>query len=105
MKKNNLHQKKRAPHRTRRRNAGEGGASIPGRSRSSRASRRAPAPPWRTIAAAIAGGAGGAALGGLLVNQKVLSPEAGGGRLIVGRRPAADFPHRPAPGRGPQPPP
>lgn len=91
MKKKHLHHKKRAHHRNRRRNAGEGGASIPGRSRSSRAPRRAPAPPWRTIAAAIAGGAGGAALGGLLVNQKVLSPEAVGVGLMLGGGAAAYF--------------
>lgn len=91
MKKKHLHHKKRAHHRNRRRNAGEGGASIAGRSRSSRASRRAPAPPWRTIAAAIAGGAGGAALGGLLVNQKVLSPEAVGVGLMLGGGAAAYF--------------
>ena len=91
MKKKHLHHKKRAHHRNRRRNAGEGGASIAGRSRSSRAVRRAPAPPWRTIAAAVAGGAGGAALGGLLVNQKILSPEAVGVGLMLGGGAAAYF--------------
>ena len=91
MKKKHLHHKKRAHHRNRRRNAGEGGASIAGRSRSSRAARRAPAPPWRTIAAAVAGGAGGAALGGLLVNQKILSPEAVGVGLMLGGSATAYF--------------
>jgi len=91
MKKKHLHHKKRAHHRNRRRNAGEGGASIAGRSRSIRAARRAPAPPWRTIAAAVAGGAGGAALGGLLVNQKILSPEAVGVGLMLGGGAAAYF--------------
>ena len=91
MKKKHLHHKKRAHHRNRRRNAGEGGASIAGRSRSSRAARRAPAPPWRTIAAAVAGGAGGAALGGLMVNQKILSPEAVGVGLMLGGGAAAYF--------------
>ena len=91
MKKKHLHHKKRAHHRNRRRNAGEGGASIVGRSRPSRAARRAPAPPWKTIAAAVAGGAGGAALGGLLVNQKILSPEAVGVGLMLGGGAAAYF--------------
>ncbi len=90
MKKKHLQHKKRA-HRNRRRNAGEGGASIAGRSRSSRVSRRAAAPPWKTIAAAVAGGAGGAALGGLLVNQKILSPEAVGVGLMLGGGAAAYF--------------
>ena len=91
MKKKHLHHKKRAHHRNRRRNAGEGGASIAGRSRSSRVSRRAAAPPWHTIAAAVAGGGGGAALGGLLVNQKILSPEAVGVGLMLGGAAAAYF--------------
>lgn len=90
MKKKHLHHKKRA-HRNHRRNAGEGGASIAGRSRSSRTPRRAAAPPWRTIAAAVAGGAGGAALGGLMVNQKILSPEAVGVGLMLGGGAAAYF--------------
>jgi hypothetical protein len=91
MKKKHMHHKKRAHHRNRRRNAGEGGASISGRSRSSRISRRSAAPPWKTIAAAVAGGAGGAALGGLLVNQKILSPEAVGVGLMLGGGAAAYF--------------
>ena len=46
--------------------------------------RRGPAPDWKTVGAAIAGGAGGAALGGLIVNQKILSPEAVGLGLMLG---------------------
>ena len=91
MKKKHLHHKKRAHRNRHRRNAGEGGASISGRMRSSRAARRAPAPPWRTIAAAVAGGAGGAALGGLLVSQKILSPEAVGVGLMLGGSATAYF--------------
>lgn len=40
--------------------------------------RRGPPPDWKTTLAALAGGAGGAALGGLVVNQQILSPEAVG---------------------------
>lgn len=44
--------------------------------------RRGAPPDWRTTVAAIAGGAGGAALGGLIVNQQILSPEAVGIGMI-----------------------
>lgn len=48
--------------------------------------RRSSRPPdWKTTLAAIAGGAGGAALGGLVVNQQILSPEAVGiGMMGIG---------------------
>ncbi len=46
--------------------------------------KRAPAPDWKTVGAAIAGGAGGAVIGGLVVNQKILSPEAVGLGLALG---------------------
>lgn len=47
--------------------------------------RRGLPPDWKTTMAAIAGGAGGAALGGLVVNQQILSPEAVGlGMMGIG---------------------
>lgn len=47
--------------------------------------RRSRPPDWRTTLAAIAGGAGGAALGGLVVHQQILSPEAVGlGMMGIG---------------------
>ena len=46
--------------------------------------RPAPPPDWKTVGAAIAGGAGGAMIGGLVVNQKILSPEAVGLGLALG---------------------
>ena len=74
------------------RNDGSGGAGGTSlhhhrprrRSLASRLPRRAQPPDWKTIGAAIAGGAGGAALGTLLVSQKILSPEAVGAGLMLG---------------------
>ncbi len=64
---------------------GAGGAPHPRpRSYASRLPRRGPAPDWKSVGAAIAGGAGGALLGGLIVNQKILSPEAVGLGLMLG---------------------
>jgi hypothetical protein len=63
----------------------------PPRSRSAGTSRHAPRPDWKTIGAAIIGGAGGAALGGLIVNQRVLSPEAVGLGLVLGGGATAYF--------------
>lgn len=48
-------------------------------------------PDWKTIAAAVAGGAGSAALGGLVVNQQILSPEAVGIGLMLGGGATAYF--------------
>lgn len=59
-----------------RRNAGPAPAASP--RRRVRMPRRGAPPDWRTTLAALAGGAGGAALGGLVVNQQILSPEAVG---------------------------
>lgn len=84
MKKKKNHHKKKKGHRN---NGGGGtaGASNPRpRSRALRLPQRGPAPDWKTVGAAIAGGAGGALLGGLIVNQKVLSPEAVGLGLMLG---------------------
>jgi len=76
---------------TRHRNATAGFASAaPPRPRS-RSSRSASAPHWKTIAAAVAGGAGSAALGGLVVNQQILSPEAVGIGLMLGGGATAYF--------------
>lgn len=85
--------KKNHPKKTARRNAGAGGAAITQRPRSPRVRlpRRAPPPPWKTIAAAVAGGGVSAAVGGLVVNQKVLSPEAVGIGLMLGGGAAAYF--------------
>ena len=52
---------------------------------------RAPAPHWKTIVAAVAGGAGSAALGGLIVNQQILSSEAVGIGLMLGGGATAYF--------------
>ena len=41
-------------------------------------------PDWKTSIASLAGGAGGAALGGLVVNQELLSPEAVGLGMALG---------------------
>jgi hypothetical protein len=49
-----------------------------GRRNRLRLPRRGHPPDWKTTLAAMAGGAGGAALGGLVVNQQILSPEAVG---------------------------
>ncbi len=61
----------------RHRNAGRP-LPAPMRRQGLRLRRRGTAPDWKTTLAAIAGGAGGAALGGLVVNQQILSPEAVG---------------------------
>jgi hypothetical protein len=86
--KEDAHPKKHA-----RRNVSTGGAAIahPPRSRRVRLPRRAPPPPWKTIAAAVAGGGVSAAVSGLVVNQKVLSPEAVGIGLMLGGGAAAYF--------------
>lgn len=52
---------------------------------------RSTPPDWKTIAAAVAGGAGSAALGGLVVNQQILSPEAVGIGLMLGGGATAYF--------------
>lgn len=85
--------KKHHPKKHARRNAGGGGTAITQRPRSRlpRLPRRAPPPPWKTIAAAVAGGGVSAAVGGLVVNQKVLSPEAVGIGLMLGGGAAAYF--------------
>ncbi|MFT3695820.1 MAG: hypothetical protein QM831_21975 [Kofleriaceae bacterium] len=52
---------------------------------------RAIPPDWKSIVAAVAGGAGSAALGGLVVNQQILSPEATGIGLMLGGGATAYF--------------
>jgi hypothetical protein len=81
------HPKRNKPGRPR--NAATGIAPAAPRARS-RITRAAP-PDWRTIAAAVAGGAGSAALGGLVVNQQILSPEAVGIGLMLGGGATAYF--------------
>lgn len=51
----------------------------------------AAAPEWKTIVAAVAGGAGSAALGGLVVNQQILSAETVGIGLMLGGGATAYF--------------
>ena len=83
--------KKKNHHKKGCRNNGSGGAGggshprpRPRAPSAPRAPHRAPPPDWKMVGAAIAGGAGGAALGGLIVNQKILSPEAVGLGLMLG---------------------
>lgn len=88
---------KKKPHRhppkrnkpARPRNAATGLAPAAPRARA-RITRSAP-PDWKTIAAAVAGGAGSAALGGLVVNQQILLPEAVGIGLMLGGGATAYF--------------
>ena len=82
------HHPKRNKH-SRPRNATAGFAPASPRART-RITRAAP-PDWKTIAAAVAGGAGSAALGGLVVNQQILSPEAVGIGLMLGGGATAYF--------------
>jgi hypothetical protein len=82
----------RPTHRAARpRNAGPGFVSAAPRSRAPSARRSSHAPEWKTIAAAVAGGAGSAALGGLIVNQQILSSEAVGIGLMLGGGATAYF--------------
>jgi len=67
------------------------GGSPPAPRPRSRPAPRAQPPHWKTILAALAGGAGGAALSGLIVNQKILSPEAAGVGLMLGGGATAYF--------------
>jgi hypothetical protein len=81
------HSKRSKPARPRNAATGLAPATPRARARTSRAS----PPDWRTIAAAVAGGAGSAALGGLVVNQQILSPEAVGIGLMLGGGATAYF--------------
>ncbi len=87
-KKPHRHHPKRNKH-ARPRNATAGFAPASPRP-GTRITRSAP-PNWKTIAAAVAGGAGSAALGGLVVNQQILSPEAVGIGLMLGGGATAYF--------------
>ena len=82
------HPKRNKPSRPR--NAATGLAPAAPRARA-RSITRATPPDWKTIAAAVAGGAGSAALGGLVVNQQILSPEAVGIGLMLGGGATAYF--------------
>ncbi len=64
----------------RRRNAAPIAVAAP--RRRARLSHRGSPPDWKTTLAALVGGAGSAALGGLVVNQQILSPEAVGIGMI-----------------------
>jgi hypothetical protein len=90
MKKKKKHHHRPIKHAHRPRNASAGFASAAPRPRA-RMLQRAAAPDWKTIAAAVAGGAGSAALGGLVVNQQILSPEAVGIGLMLGGGATAYF--------------
>ncbi len=72
------------------RNAATGLAPAP-RARARTIGNHSTAPNWKTIAAAVAGGAGSAALGGLVVNQQILSSEAVGIGLMLGGGATAYF--------------
>ena len=85
---NRHHPKRTKPARPR--NAATGFAPAAPRARA-RSITRATPPDWKTIAAAVAGGAGSAALGGLVVNQQILSPEAVGIGLMLGGGATAYF--------------
>jgi len=76
--------------RPRPRNAAAGYASAAPRSRGS-STKGSHTPDWKTIAAAVAGGAGSAAIGGLIVNQQILSSEAVGVGLMLGGGATAYF--------------
>jgi hypothetical protein len=88
MKKKHRHKKSKP---ARPRNATAGFAPAAPRPRARLKLRPSTAPDWKTIAAAVAGGAGSAALGGLVVNQQILSPEAVGIGLILGGGATAYF--------------
>lgn len=87
-KKKHHHRHIKRAHRPR--NASAGFVAAAPRPRA-RALSRAAAPDWKTIAAAVAGGAGSAALGGLIVNQQILSSEAVGIGLMLGGGATAYF--------------
>jgi hypothetical protein len=91
MKKKKHLRHRRPKHRASRpRNAATGFAPAAPRPRTS-STRRSRAPDWKTIAAAVAGGAGSAAIGGLIVNQQILSSEAVGVGLMLGGGATAYF--------------
>ena len=90
MKKKHRHHHPKRTKPARPRNAATGAAPAAPRSRA-RSITRATPPNWKTIAAAVAGGAGSAALGGLVVNQQILSPEAVGIGLMLGGGATAYF--------------
>jgi len=73
------------------RNSSTGFAAAAPRPRAKTATRSGNPPDWKTIVAAVAGGAGSAALGGLVVNQQILSPEAVGIGLMLGGGATAYF--------------
>lgn len=85
MKKKHHRSSKRSPYRPR--NAASGVAAARPRPRIVRAA----APQWQHIVAAVAGGGGAAALGGLVVNQQILSAETVGIGLMLGGGATAYF--------------
>ncbi len=84
------HPRKHKRPSSRPRNAATGFATTAAPRGRTRSARSAP-PDWKTIAAAVAGGAGSAALGGLVVNQQILSPETVGIGLMLGGGATAYF--------------
>jgi hypothetical protein len=75
-----MKKKKKFRRNKRRRNAAP--VAVATTRRRARLPRRGSPPDWKTTLAALLGGAGSAALGGLVVNQQVLSPEAVGIGMI-----------------------
>lgn len=69
-------------HKPKRRNSGGGGPALPRPRR--RALQRGPTPDFSMTLASVAGGGGGAVLGGFLANQEILSPETVGLAMTVG---------------------
>lgn len=65
-----------------RRNSGGGAPALPRPRR--RAIQRGPTPDFSMTLASVAGGGGGAVLGGFLANQEILSPETVGLAMTVG---------------------
>jgi hypothetical protein len=79
--------KKKHHHKKGRRNNGSGGVASGSHPRPRPRLLRLPRrgrPDWKSVAVALASGASSAALGALVVNQKILSPEAVGFGLMLG---------------------
>jgi hypothetical protein len=85
------HRPRPTKHKHRPRNAATGFAPAAPRPRARSTASHSTAPHWKSILAAVAGGAGSAAIGGLIVNQQILSSEAVGIGLMLGGGATAYF--------------
>lgn len=81
----------RSLQRLRPRNSAAGFAPAAPRPRARNVPRSSASPDWKSIAAAVAGGAGSAAIGGLISNQQILSSEAVGLGFMLGGGATAYF--------------